>query len=106
MIVTGATKKPAQYLGNTARARNRAPGWSTALATVLRSKVTGKPDRMAPENVVAHVVETSRRLSRQDGSPCAVHAVALYRIAYQQLWARYERESIPFMASDEEGGCS
>ncbi len=73
------------------------------MATVLRSKIVGKSDRMAPENVMEHIVETSRRLSRQDGSPCAVHAVALYRIAYQQLWARYERESIPFMASDEEG---
>jgi hypothetical protein len=62
---------------------------------------------MAPENVVAHIVETSRRLAQQDGGPCAVHAVQLWRMAYQQLWARYERESIPFMASDdEEGGLS
>jgi hypothetical protein len=77
------------------------------MPTVLRTKLTGKSDLMAPETVVAHIVETSRRLAQQDGGPTSVHAVALYRMAYAKLWARYQSDAIPFMASDdEEGGLS
>jgi hypothetical protein len=76
------------------------------MATVLRTKLTGKSDPMAPDQVMCHIVETSRRLAQQDGGPTSVHAVALFRMAYAKLWARYESESIPFLASDEEGGLS
>jgi hypothetical protein len=61
---------------------------------------------MSPETVMGHIVETSNRLARQDGGPTSVHAVALYRAAYQELWARLQIEVIPFMADGEEGGQS
>ncbi len=77
------------------------------MATVHRTLIYSKRDPMAPENIVEHIRETSRRLANQDGSPTSVHAAASWRAAYERLWKRLEAlqdETIPFMAGDDEEG--
>ncbi len=79
------------------------------MATVHRDTTTDKAEEMSPAAVMAHVVELSRKLARQDGAPCAVHAVAAYRVAYQRLWDRLATLEEMVITGDfwpEEGGRS